>query len=87
VTNYPPPNFHYFANTRGDHAGRSQSDPTAADAATKLAPWAAQIVALFLSLGLWGAIWQAISSLVAAWPPQTVLNSRAENSIGDCFRY
>ena len=67
VTNYTPQNFYYFANTRSHHAGRSRSEPTAADAATKLAPGAGLIVALLLSLGLWAAIWQAVSSLIAAW--------------------
>jgi hypothetical protein len=67
VTNYTPQNFHYFANTRSHHAGRSRSEPTAADAATKLAPGAGLIVALLLSLGLWGPIWLTVSRLASLW--------------------
>jgi hypothetical protein len=67
VTNYTPQNFHYFANTRSHHAGRSRSEPAAADAATKLAPGAGLIVALLLSLGLWGTIWLTVSRLASLW--------------------
>ena len=67
MTNYTPPDFHYFANTWSLHAGRSRSEPTAADAATKLAPGAGLIVALLLSLGLWGAIWLTVSRLGSLW--------------------
>jgi class 3 adenylate cyclase len=49
------------------HAGRSRSEPTAADAATKLAPGAGLIVALLLSLGLWGAIWLTVSRFASLW--------------------
>jgi hypothetical protein len=67
VTNYTPQRFHYLANTRSHLAGRSQSEPTAADAATKLAPGAGLIVALLLSLGLWAAIWLTVSRLAPLW--------------------
>jgi hypothetical protein len=57
--------FRYPARSWSLHAGQSLSEPTAADATTKLAPGAGLIVALFLSVGLWGGIWQAVSSLTA----------------------
>ena len=64
MTLYSAPKFHDFRHpTRGD-IGRSQS---AVAAETKLAPGAALIVAMLLSLGLWGAIWLAVSPLFAAW--------------------
>jgi hypothetical protein len=46
-------------------ANQSRSQPTAA--ATKLQPGAGLLPTLFLSFGLWAAIWQAVSSLTAAW--------------------
>jgi hypothetical protein len=67
VTNHTTPKFDSFAGPRSLHVRRSRSEPTAADAATKLTSGAGLIVALLLSLGLWGAIWQALSSLAAAW--------------------
>jgi hypothetical protein len=44
-------------------AGRSRSAVTAA---TKLIPGAGLTLSLLLSLGIWAAIWQAVSSLAAA---------------------
>jgi hypothetical protein len=35
---------------------------------TRLRPGLALIVALLLSLGLWGVAWLVVSSLVSAWP-------------------
>jgi hypothetical protein len=35
---------------------------------SRLATGAELIAALLLSLGLWGVIWLAVSSLVSAWP-------------------
>jgi hypothetical protein len=67
VTNYTAPKFQYFARTRSPHAGRSRSEAVAAGAIPKLTPGAGLIVSLLLSLGLWGAIWQAGSSLAGAW--------------------
>ena len=44
--------------------------PTAADldAVPKLAPGAGLILALVLSLALWGLVWLAGSAVAAAWP-------------------
>jgi hypothetical protein len=49
----------------------SRSAPTVpliAHAAAPMSPGAGLIAAMLLSLGLWGAIGLAVSSLVAAWP-------------------
>jgi hypothetical protein len=35
--------------------------------ARRVSPGAESIVILLVSLGLWGAIWLAVSSLVTAW--------------------
>jgi hypothetical protein len=67
VTDYTPPTFRYLARSPSLHAGQSPSAPGAADAAARLTPRAGLILALLLSLGLWGAIWQAVSSLATAW--------------------
>ena len=63
---------HYSAPTLRNISGSPRLDPwrsrSAVDEVTKLAPRAGLIIALLLSLGLWGAIWLAASSLAAAWP-------------------
>ena len=56
---HPPP------DTRRLHTGQFRSEPAAAEA--KLSPRAGLIAALLLSLGLWGAIWQTVLSVPAAW--------------------
>ena len=64
MTHYPAPKFRDFRHPGRGDIGRSRS---AVEAETKLAPGAALIIALLLSLGLWGAIWVAVSPLFAAW--------------------
>jgi hypothetical protein len=64
VAYYSAPNS---ANLTGSlHRDPGRSRP-AVDAATKLTPGAGLTLSLLLSLGLWAAIWQAVSSLAAAW--------------------
>jgi hypothetical protein len=65
VSSYTAPKFHDFAERRSRHSGQSRSEPTTA--MTKLTPRAGLLIALFFSLGLWAAIWQAVSSLAAVW--------------------
>jgi hypothetical protein len=65
VTSYTSSKFHDLAEPRSRHTGQSQSEPTAATG--KLMPGAGLLLSLFLSLGLWAAIWQAVLSLTAAW--------------------
>jgi hypothetical protein len=65
VTSYTSSKFHDLAELRSGQTGQSRSQPTAA--ATKLMPGAGLLVALLFSLGLWAAIWQAVSSLTTAW--------------------
>jgi hypothetical protein len=63
VSSYPSSKLHDLAEPRYRHTGQSRSEPTAAF--TKLTPGAGLLMALFFSLGLWAAIWQAVSSLAA----------------------
>ena|SRR5271168_2556178 len=65
VTSYTAPKFDNLAEPRSRHTGQSRSEPTVA--ATTLMPGAGLLLALLLSLGLWAAIWQAVSSLAATW--------------------
>jgi hypothetical protein len=65
MSSYTAPKFHDFAERRRRHTGRSRSEPTTS--VTKLTSRAGLLLALFFSLGLWAAIWQAVSSLAAVW--------------------
>jgi len=67
VTDYTVPKVHYLAGSRSVPAGTHRSQRTAPAAATRLAPGLGLIVALLFSLGLWGSMWLAASSLAAAW--------------------
>jgi hypothetical protein len=67
MTNYIAPKFPYLAGARNLDTGLSRSEPSASDAAPRLTPGAGLVVVLLLSLGLWAAIWLALSFLVAAW--------------------
>jgi len=64
MTIYSAPKFRDLTGSLHVEPGRSRP---AVAVATKLAPGAGLIAALLLSLGLWGTIWQAVSSLAAAW--------------------
>ena len=61
-----PPSYDTVA--RSGHAGRFEPDTAARDAIPRLAPGVALIAVPLLSLGLWGAIWRAVSALIAVWP-------------------
>jgi hypothetical protein len=61
---YTSSKFHDRAEQHSRHFRQSRSEP--AIAATKLMPGAGLLAALVFSLGLWAAIWQALSSLAAA---------------------
>jgi hypothetical protein len=63
---YSGPKFPFVAHAENPLAGRPRAEPATADAATKLSPGPALLLALLLSLGLWAAIWKAASSLAAA---------------------
>jgi hypothetical protein len=56
------------AVSRSGHLERFHPDAAARDAIPRLAPGVALIAVLLLSLGLWGAIWLAVSALIAVWP-------------------
>jgi hypothetical protein len=65
MSSYTAPKFHDFAERRSRHTGQSRSEPTAP--AIKLTAGTGLLLTLFLSIGLWAAIWQAVLSLAAAW--------------------
>jgi hypothetical protein len=67
VTDYTAPNVRYLAGFRSVPAARVRSEPTASAVAAGLSPKGGLIVALLLSLGIWGSMWLAASSLAAAW--------------------
>jgi hypothetical protein len=51
------PSPYHSAVSESGHPGRFHPDAAASDAIPRLTPGAALIVALFLSVGLWGAVW------------------------------
>jgi hypothetical protein len=65
VVSYTSSKFHDLAEQRSRHSGQARSETAAT--ATKLMPGAGLLAALLFSLGLWAGIWQAVSSLAAAW--------------------
>jgi hypothetical protein len=67
VTVSTAPRSHHLASFRSLEAGRTRSEPAATGAPPRLTPGAGLLLSLLLSLGLWGTIWQAASSLAAAW--------------------
>jgi hypothetical protein len=62
-----PPSYD-AAVSRSGHPGRFHPDAAARDAIPRLAPGVALIAVLLLSLGLWGAIWLAVSAFIAVRP-------------------
>jgi hypothetical protein len=59
--------YHYFLSTRSLRDEPSRSHHSVAGDGPKLTVRAGLIVALLLSVGLWGAIWLALSSLASAF--------------------
>ena len=58
----------YYSTPKFRNPSLDQGPPRSAGVlATKLAPGAAVIVAVLLSLGLWTAIWLAICSVTTTW--------------------
>jgi hypothetical protein len=56
------------AVSESDHPGRFHPDAAASDAIPRLAAGVGLIVVLFLSIGLWGAVWLVVSALGSVWP-------------------
>jgi hypothetical protein len=62
-----PPVYH-SAVSRSGHPERFDPGAAARDPIPRLAPGAALIVVLLLSVGLWGALWLVVSELALVWP-------------------
>ena len=60
--------FHYPAGSGSFDTERFRSEAPAAEATSRLAPGASLLLALLLSLGLWGGIWEIVSTLISMWP-------------------
>ena len=58
--------FHYPGGLGSFDTERFRSEAPAAEAASRLAPGACLLLALLLSLGLWGAIWRVASFAISA---------------------
>lgn len=56
------------AVSESGHSGRFHPDAAASDAIPRLASGVGLIVVLFLSIGLWGAVWLVVSALGSVWP-------------------
>src|ERR1700730_10008349 len=65
--NVVPSSYHSAVSPSG-HPGRFHPDGVPRDAIPRLAPGAALIVTLLLSVGLWSVIWLAVSALAAMRP-------------------
>ena len=59
---------YHGAAYRSGHYGRLHPNAAAVHAVPKLPAGLGLILALVLSLGLWGLVWLAGSAVVAAWP-------------------
>lgn len=62
-----PPSYDSAVSWSGPPA-RFDPDAAARNLIPRLAPGFGLIVVLLLSVGLWGAIWLAVSALIAVWP-------------------
>ena len=62
-----PPSYDAAVSESG-HSERFHPDAAASDAIPRLAPGVGLIVVLFLSIGLWGAVWLVVSALGSVWP-------------------
>src|ERR1700722_2571513 len=58
---------YHSAVSESGRLGRFHPDAAASDAIPRLAPGVGLIVVLFLSIGLWGAVWLVVSAFGARW--------------------
>jgi hypothetical protein len=59
--------FQYSASSWNIDTERFRSEPPAAETIPRLAPGPSLLLALLLSLGLWGAFWWVASFAISAW--------------------
>jgi len=59
---------HHSAVFRSGQAERSHQDALPGDALRRLTPGVGFIATLLLSIGLWGAVWLAVSALATVQP-------------------
>jgi len=62
------PQSYHSPVSRSGHPGRFHPDAAPRDPIPRLAPGLGLIVAVLLSVGLWGAVWLAASALAPVWP-------------------